>query len=378
MWCHKCERSNANSSASIFIGVSIVLMLIVGCKPAPTPYTWSLPEGIPAPHIPDDNPMTEESVALGRKLFYDAQLSGNGQQSCATCHQQQRAFTDGSRHSVGSTGQVTKRNSMALVNIAYNTDFTWAHNGLSRLEQQIMIPLFSETPVEMGASEFSDEILARINTRDYRSMFAKAYGNETPNWNNTVKALANFVRSLVSFHSPFDDYAYAQNDSALSPQAIEGLDLFFSERLECFHCHGGVNFSQSSLHVGQSIVLNSFHNTGLYNEDGKGAYPSTDRGLYDITRRQEDMGKFRAPTLRNIALTSPYMHDGSIRTLEEVLDFYASGGREAGVISPIKSPFLKGFTLSKSERKAMIAFLESLTDEQFIDNKRFGPPVQPN
>ncbi len=348
---------------------------MVGCQPASTPYAFALPENVPPPAIPSDNPMTEEKVKLGRKLFYDTALSVNRTQSCASCHQQQYAFAEPIAHATGATGEALSRNSMALVNVAYNSAFTWAHNGLSHIEKQLLIPLFNESPVELGVTGNEEEILKRLNSSEYTMLFKQAFGAQAPNFDFIVKALASFVRSLISFNSPFDQYAYQGDDSALSSQQLKGMNLFFSERTECFHCHGGINFSQSSTHTGQSLILQPFHNTGLYNEDEKGAYPASDQGLMRITFKPEDMGKFRAPTLRNIALSAPYMHDGSIATLSDVIDFYAAGGRGKGKSNPYKSPFVKGFSLNEEEKAALEAFLHSLTDNAFLSNPEYGPPL---
>ena len=145
------------------------------------------------------------------------------------------------------------------------------------------------------------------------------------------------------------------------------MDLFFSEKFECFHCHGGFNFSQSSQHENQRLDLRPFHNTGLFNVDEKGAYPQSDRGLIEITLKSIDMGKFRAPSLRNVQLSAPYMHDGSLQTLDEVIDFYAAGGRGTGISNPLKSPFVVGFVLRDTQKEDLLAFLHSLTDQKFID-----------
>ena len=344
--------------------------IIVGgsaCSKAPTPYAWNLPYDIPAPTVPADNPITVESVKLGETLFFDTALSADNTISCSSCHHPENAFAEPKPVSVGARGDKLNRNALALVNVAYNASFTWAHNNLDSIEKQLLIPLFNEHPVEMGVTGNEGVILTRLEQGDYPALFKAAYGDETPNVNNIVKALASYVRSLVSFNSAFDAYAYGQDDGALTPQQLEGLNLFFSERTECFHCHGGVNFTQSSKHSFQAFGVQPFHNTGLYNEDGAGSYPVSDMGLYSVTLNKQDMGKFRAPTLRNIALTAPYMHDGSIATLSDVIEFYARGGNKAETPNPYRSPFIKGFTLSEEEKAALVAFLQSLTDEEFIE-----------
>lgn len=354
---------------------AVVLLLSTGCSKAPVPWQWDLPEGFPAPDVPADNPMTLAKVELGRHLFYDKNLSANQTQSCASCHQQQFAFSEPRIHSVGSTGEKVRRNSMVLVNVAYNTSMSWAHSELKTLEQQILIPMFSEEPVELGITEKHKEVLARFDNNQYRVMFDEAFPGENLSFALVIKAITSFVRSLTSFNSPFDRYAYYQEDDALSESALRGMDLFFSERLECHHCHGGFNFSQASKHNFQEFAVSGFHNTGLYNVDGKGGYPESDIGLQDITLNPQHMGQFRAPTLRNVAVSGPYMHDGSVATLQDVIAIYMAGGRGEGINNPFKSPFVHGFELTPAEQKDLIAFLESLTDEAFLTNPAFADPL---
>lgn len=199
---------------------------------------------------------------------------------------------------------------------------------------------------------------------------------------NVVKALASFVRSIVSFQSPFDRYAYYSEDNALSEQALEGLALFMSERLECRHCHSGFNFADTSQHANEKGEPDTFHVTGLY-------YPlqsvingiEVDRGLYHMSGIDKDKDRFRAPSLRNVAVTAPYMHDGSIQSLEEVLDFYSNAGRPAvrkgfgdGRLHPHKSLFIKGFSLTEAEKAALMAFFLSLTDNDVLSEARWSQP----
>lgn len=347
-----------------------------------TEYKWPIPKGYPKPQVPTNNPMSEAKVKLGRFLFYDKNLSANQTQSCATCHQQDKAFSESLAVSIGSTGQSHRRNSLALVNIAYNKTLTWAHPSLDSIERQILLPLFGEEPIEMGVTGYESEILSRFNTEDYKAMFSAAFDDDDINFDKINKALASFVRRLVSFNSPFDRYAYAMQDDALSESQIRGMDLFFSERLECHHCHGGFNFTQSTTHEKQLLDRRPFHNTGLYNLDGKGSYPLADIGLSEITLDPNDMGAFRAPTLRNIALTAPYMHDGSISTLEEVIEHYNAGGRadkqfnnQTQVLKNIyKSPFVKKLVLTSKEKSDLIAFLNALTDESFVSDPQLSNP----
>lgn len=359
-----------------YIAIFAMLIGLVACKPSPIVYQWQIPQGFPKPIVPVDNPMSEAKVSLGETLFFDENLSFNQTLSCASCHQPQFAFAQNSAFSVGATGQVLRRNSQALINVAYNSNLTWAHSGLNTIEQQILIPMFAEDPIELGITGHEEEVLSRFNTEAYQNLFTQAFDKATANYQLIVYALASYVRSLNSFNSAFDRYAYFADDSAMSEAALRGMDLFFSERLECFHCHGGFNFTQSSQHQNQRLDLRPFHNTGLYNEDGAGSFPLSDQGLIEVSLEPDDMGRFRAPTLRNINHTAPYMHDGSLATLSAVIDFYAAGGRGEGVNSPFKSPFIKGFELKTSEKQDLLAFLVSLSDHAFLQSLNQEKPLR--
>jgi len=355
----------------------LIILILLGCgSNEKVDYKWLIPKDYPKPQVPQDNPMSEAKIKLGRYLFYDKNLSANQTQSCASCHKQEKAFSESLAVSVGSTGQSHRRNALALVNVAYNKTLTWAHPSLDSIERQILLPMFGETPVEMGITGHENEILSRFNTEQYQVMFDEAFDNKNINFDKINKALSSFVRRLTSFNSPFDRYAYAMEDSALSASQIRGMDLFFSEKLECHHCHGGFNFTQSTTHEKQLLDRRPFHNTGLYNIDGKGSYPINDIGLNEITLEQRDMGAFRAPTLRNIALTAPYMHDGSILTLDEVVEHYAAGGKTSNQLTKniYISPFVKGFELNNKEKSDLIAFLNALTDESFISDPKLSNP----
>jgi cytochrome c peroxidase len=359
------------------------LIDLCGCSQG-TPYDWQLPPDFPQPRIPADNPLTREKVELGRRLFYDRRLSANGTQACASCHQQARAFSESAPVATGSTGQLHHRNSMALVNVAYDATYTWAHPGITTLEQHVLLPLFGDAPVEMGAAGHEAEILARLRADEtYVELFARAFGRGHVSFDNVAKALASFVRTLISFDSPFDRYAYYGNDAALTESELRGMNLFMSERLECAHCHAGFNFSQFVTHQNMTAVDTAFHVTGLYPDSGE-YIRGADHGLSAVTGNREDRDRFKAPTLRSIAASAPYMHDGSLATLNDVLDFYAAGGRIVpdgsrpgdGRAHPGKSPFIKGFTLTEQERADLLAFLESLTDRRFLEDPRFADPFE--
>lgn len=315
--------------------------------------------GFPTAPEPRDNQATPARVELGRHLFYDTRLSLNNNVSCATCHQQKLAFTDGVAHPTGTTGVLHPRSSMSLVNVAYAPALTWNQPGLDSLEAQALIPLFGTEPVEMGMADQKTRLLTLLaQDPTYRKLFPAAFPGETQHTSiaNLAKAIAAFERSIVSMRSPYDRYRYNHEQDAISPAAHRGEILFFSsEKAGCFQCHGGWNFSGSVRFSGGPKSLPQFHNTGL----------SSTRQL------NASNGRFRTPTLRNIAVTAPYMHDGSIATLAGVLDHYSAGGSDG---HPHTSPILQKFRLSEDDKADLIAFLESLTDASLLTDPRWSNP----
>lgn len=347
-------------------------------------WQWSLPAGFPVPAVPADNPMSEARVDLGRFLFYDKRLSGNGTQACAGCHLQSKAFTDGFTVSRGSTGEFTHRSAQSLANAAYHPTLTWANPSLLSLERQMEVPLFGENPVEMGVNDGNKaEVLLRLKTvPEYPARFAAAFAGETDpvSWANVIKAIASFQRALVSGNSRYDQFQAGK--TTLTPAETRGMNLFFGEKAECFHCHGSFNFNDQVIHASTRVLETPFHNTGLYNIGGTGAFPEPNRGVFELTGLPKDMGMFRAASLRNIELTAPYMHDGSIATLEGVLDFYAAGGRNItsgphagdGRLNPNKSDLITLINLDAQDKADIVAFLKTLTDHEFITNPKFADP----
>lgn len=372
--------------------ISVALLTAAACggdggggPHEPAAWEWDLPEGFPEPRIPEDNPMSAEKAELGRFLFYDVRLSGNETQSCGSCHAPALAFTDGLARAVGSLGDEHPRSSMSVVNVAYQATLTWANPVVRTLEDQAVLPMFGEEPiVELGLAGREAELLDRLraDTR-YQQMFPAAFPEDEDaiTVGNVVKAIAAFERTVLSFDSPYDRHRRGET-GAMDAAALRGMDLFFGERLECFHCHGGFNFSASVDHAEQVFDEASFFNNGLYNVDGRGAYPPGNQGLYDFTDDPADMGRFKPPSLRNIELSAPYMHDGSIATLEEVIDHYAAGGRNVtegdfvgdGRENPNKSPFVHGFEITAEEKADVIAFLRALTDRGSLEDPRFADP----
>ncbi len=362
--------------------------VFAGCGSQTTPYTWNLPSTLPLPVVPDDNPMTVEKVELGRYLFYEKRLSGNQSYACSNCHQQRHAFTDARPTPIGSTGQQLPRNSMPLINAAYNAYFMWANPLLGTLEEQALVPMFSDAPVEMGMSEATPEILSRLQgDANYLSLFRKAYPNDPDpiTIKNVINAITSFERTLISAGSPYDQYN-AGNTSAMSDSAVRGMNAFFTEKFDCYHCHAGTTFSTSFVSANTPPPPRDFRNTGLYNIGGNGNYPPDNTGLIEFTGLNNDMGKFRVPTLRNVELTAPYFHDGSAATLHDVLTTYAHGGRLItdgpyagdGSQSPHRDPLVKGFTMSDQEEADMTAFLQSLTDHDFVNDPKYANPNCPD
>ncbi|MFN8009374.1 MAG: di-heme enzyme [Terriglobia bacterium] len=349
------------------------------------PYEWSLPPGFPHPNVPPDNLMTAQKVDLGRHLFYDKRLSLNQTQACASCHRQELAFTDGRARGVGSTGQIHPRGSMSLVNVAYAPVLTWANPNVRRLESQALVPMFGEDPIELGMNGKEELLILRLRKDSrYQKLFTAAFPGDTDPFTitNITRAIACFERTILSGDSPYDRYRRGEDAGAISDSAKRGEALFFSERLECFHCHGGFNLSTSIDYFDKGFAEIEFHNTGLYNLKGAFSYPKPNRGLYEFTRNPEDVGKFKPPTLRNIAITGPYMHDGSVKTLEDAIAHYSAGGRTIrkglfngiGAQNPNKSQFVKPFTLTNQEKQDLLNFLDSLTDKTLLTDRRLSNP----
>jgi cytochrome c peroxidase len=354
----------------LFKRIALAFTIITGLFGAD--FNWNLPSGFPRPAVPPDNPMSTAKVELGRHLFYEKRMSVNGKESCGSCHRQELAFTDGRARAEGATGQVHPRSSMSLVNVAYAPSLTWANPGLHALEEQALTPMLGQEPIELGLQGHEQEFLNALR-RDpiYQRLFPQAFPEEGDVYTlqNVTKSIAAFERTIISLGSPYDRYRWGGDPSAISDSAKRGELLFMSsERAGCFQCHGGWNFTAIQFEGGrdrESDPRSGFFNTGV------SLYLPPNRGVYEHTDRAEDLGKFRAPTLRNIAITGPYMHDGSLATLEEVVDHYAAGGK---MDHPNKSRILRPFRLTDSEKRDLIEFLKSLTDEGLRHDPRWSDP----
>ncbi|HQN66086.1 MAG TPA: di-heme enzyme [Methylophilus sp.] len=353
----------------------------------PNTWKWRLPSTLPEPKVPDNNPMSDAKIELGRYLFYDVRLSGNKKFSCSSCHLQNKAFTDGKAMAVGSTGQLHPRSSPSLGNAAYNARLTWANPTEQQLEEQIDVPLFGMHPIEMGVNDQNkQEVIQRIQLDTfYQNQFKLAFPGQDNviRWANIKKAISTFQRTLLTGNSRYDRHLRREKGIEWSPAEQSGYTLFFTSA-KCFVCHGSFNFNDADTFRNGPPPDIRFHNTGLFNIGGTGAFPEKNRGVFEFTKDPSDMGKFRAPSLRNIAVTAPYMHDGSIPTLEKVLDFYATHGRNIkkgpyagdGRLNPYKSKEVDEIHLNEKEKADIIAFLKTLTDEQFLKNPRLADPFK--
>ena len=330
-------------------------------KYVPTPSALQIPkvfqENILNPIIPVNNPQTLEGIALGKKLFFDPILSGNNTQACADCHTPENAFTDSSRFSDGIDGIFGNRNAMPLFNLAWNYDenFFWDGNTFS-LEHQAFVPVTD--PKEMKSTWTNVEQKLQ-NHPEYPNLFSKAFGTSKIDSILVTKAIAQFERTLISSNSRFDKYLTGQG--TLTPQELNGFNVFMNEtKGDCFHCHGS---DKNPLWTD-----NLFHNNGLDSNP-------TDLGRGLVTGDPADNGKFKTPSLRNLAFTAPYMHDGRFETLEEVIDHYSEGLKNSSTIDPLmKKVSQGGVQLSTQDKADLKAFLLSLSDYDFINNPSFQKP----
>lgn len=330
--------------------------------------------------------MSGSKARLGRYLFYDKRMSVNGTQACASCHRQEFAFTNGGAMPLGATGQAHPRKAMSLVNAAYSAVLAWSNPNLHSLEQQALVPMFSEHPVELGLRGREASLVGLLRSDPvYRKLFREAFRDAKDPFTvyNIAKALAVFERTILSARSPYDRFHFGGDQDAISESAKRGEVLFFLDANGgCYRCHGGFNFSDAMDYEGSPQVPVRFHNTGLYNLPGEFSYPAPNLGIFTYTRDARDVGKFKAPTLRNVELTAPYMHDGSIATLAEVLDHYAAGGRTIpdgpyagrGHDNPNKDPLIAGTHFTPQNRADLLAFLRSLTDTELLHDARYANP----
>lgn len=318
----------------------ILLLIYIFIGVFSDPYSLFIPKGFPTPFIPEDNQLSDSRVALGKKLFFDNMMSRDSSLSCASCHQPQFAFSDGRQKSVGIKGRQVSRNAPTLTNVAYQPYFLL--DGLNpSLETQVKIPIH-----EHNEFDFHILLIAERMKQDslYVSLSKDAYNSE-PSPQVIAYAIACYERTLISGNSPYDQYFYQGNKTALNDSEIRGMNLFFDD-LYCASCHGGFNFSDSRL-----------TNNGLYTN-------YTDQGRARLTKKTEDQAIFKTPTLRNIGFSAPYMHDGSFESLEQVIDHYSSGAK--GHFN--QDPLIQPFNISQDQKQDLIAFLIALNDSSFVSN----------
>jgi cytochrome c peroxidase len=323
------------------LAAAAMVLLAAACPLAAQQFAWHLPRCFPTPAVPPDNPMSEAKAALGERLFFEARLSVTGQYSCSSCHDPAHSFAQARPVAIGATGEALPHNAMALVNVAYNISFGWTKPRLRSLEAQMLEPMLNEHPVELGLKGREAAVCAQLAADPaYAGAFAAAFpGDPAPvTFEHLVKAIASFERTLISGGSPFDRYVFNGEHDALSGEAKQGMALFFSKRAGCSACHSGFNFSGNWRDAQDETGPASFANNGT------SAQP------------------MRVPTLRNVALTAPYMHDGRFATLEAVLEHYSSLATQAARADRR----LPRVPFSSAERSALISFLDSLTDETFV------------
>ncbi len=304
-----------------------------------------IPEGFPEPSFPVDNEFTKARWELGKKLFFDPVLSRDSSISCASCHFSEKAFSDTVAFSLGVDQAIGTRNAPTLSNLAYHPYFT-REGGIPTLEMQILVPI-----QEHNEFDFNIVLIVEKLQKDstYQQMSRVAYDRGEMDAFVLTRAISTFERSLLSGNSRYDEYFSQNNNNALTDAELRGMDLFFGEKTGCSNCHHDFNFTNYA-----------FENNGLYEN-------YADPGRFRLTGEESDRAKFKVPTLRNIEVTAPYMHDGSIETLEEIILHYESGGEDY----PNKSNLIEPFTLTETERNELVLFLKTLTDESFINNPLF-------
>ena len=349
----------------------LVLILATSCRKdmverSITPYTPDVPSHFPAMPIPAENPMSVEGVELGRQLFYEEKLSRDNTIACASCHKQEYAFSDNNQFSQGIDGQFGNRNSMAMINLAWQEDFFWDGRD-ETLEEQIIEPVIASHEMDQSWAQTIQKLKAEV---EYRNQFFTVFGVEDFDSTHVAKAIAQFLRTLISGKSKYDVMYKYQNSLPLTAEEQEiynnitvqewaGMDVFFSLSAgDCLHCHDGA-----------LAQVNMFANNGL------DASFEDDPGRMLVTGNPNDAGKFKVPTLRNIELTAPYMHDGRFSDLGEVVNHYSTGLVESSTIDPLMEfAHQGGVQLDAQERQLLITFLKTFTDQEFINNPDFQDP----
>lgn len=356
-----------NKLIRLFVTLSVTLS-VIACNPkqdSPAPPSLIEPPFYFGTYtIPADNPLTTDGIALGRMLFYETRLSGNNTMSCASCHKQEFAFSDNNTLSIGIDGIKGTRQSMSLTNLLWQKNFFWDGRAKS-LEEQALDPI--QNPVEMHQS--LDATVSKLQaTSNYPALFQKAFGTNQITAPLIAKAIAQFERTIISSGSRYDAYTKDKNKNPLTTQELNGMNLFFTHPSPEDGKRGA---NCGDCHAGSLTFANDFHNNGLDSI-------FSDLGLGIVTSNSNDHGRFKTPSLRNIALTAPYMHDGRFKTLEEVLDHYNEHILPSATIDPLLSASNhvsgKSLLLTAQEKADVIAFLKTLTDNSIATNPKFSNP----
>jgi cytochrome c peroxidase len=333
-----------------------------------TPYNFPVPANFRAPEVDPENPLTREGVALGHRLFFEKQLSKDGTLSCAGCHRPENAFSDPRRFSLGVDGTPSKRQAMSLLNLAWSDQFFWDGRSAT-LREQALLPVPDPTEMHLPWAE----AVARLRSSPtYPELFKNAFGTTQITKELVAKALEQYQKALVSYNSPYDKFI--RGEGTLSPAAMRGMQMFNDEKADCFHCH-----STPELLVHPAQI---FSNNGLDLVDNINGF--RDKGLGGFTGIPGDHGKFKVPSLRNLTMTAPYMHDGRFQTLDEVIDFYNEGPKTSPTLDPIMIAEANrrllqfgrwGLGLTPQEKEDLKAFLIALTDSSILANPLFRPPM---
>lgn len=363
--------------------VLILTLCLIGCKgcnpdtcdppcdTVATPYSLEIPPFFPPMDIPEDNPLTEEGIELGQLLFWEKSLSADGSMSCGSCHLPSAGFADPNPYSTGITGAQGIRNAMAIVNLGWASSYFWDGRATS-LEEQILEPVSHPDEMALPWIEAVQKLQGTPTSAidiDYPSLFNKAFATTDITPGLVTKAIAQFLRIMVSADSKFDQWR--RGETSLTDEEFAGYEMFLREGGDpeitpggqfggdCFHCH-----SEAGLQFSDYL----FRNNGL-----DSIFPN-DAGLAGVTGNPLDSGRFKTPSLRNVALTAPYMHDGRFQTLEEVIDHYDAGGLPSATVDPFMKYNTGGLMLSEVQKSRLLAFMHTLTDTAFISDPRFQDP----
>lgn len=330
-----------------------------------SPYNLNIPPFFPPMDIPSNNPLTEEGVQLGKYLFWEKKLSLDNSISCGSCHLPQNSFSDPNRYSAGVGGTLGNRQSMALINLGWARHFFW-DGRKSTLEDQILEPV--ENPIEMH-EQWSDVVEKLNNDTLYPPLFSAAFGSPHITKERAAKAIASFIRTMVSAGSKFDKQRTGQY--TFTQEEYRGFVLFTTEGgspeqvaggsfgADCFHCHGFGDMQMTD---------------GLFHNNGLDSHFQNDPGRFNVTLNPLDSGKFKTPTLRNVEFSAPYMHDGRFNSLIEVIEHYNTGGHPSTTIDSFMKFTSGGLQLSETSKNDLIAFLRCLSDTAFMNNPNFKDP----